>query len=82
MEKQNLKKEYTNGEVTVVWQNAKCIHSGICFKGLPQVFDPRRRPWISILGADTQKIIDQVKRCPSGALSYYMNGKKNKDGTT
>ncbi|HEX2684929.1 MAG TPA: (4Fe-4S)-binding protein [Ferruginibacter sp.] len=60
---------YNNGEVTVVWKPAMCIHSGICFKGLPAVFDPRRRPWVEMTKAETQQIIDQVKKCPSGALS-------------
>ena len=31
--------KYTNGEVTVVWKPGVCIHSGICVKGLPEVFD-------------------------------------------
>lgn len=66
-------KEYTNGEVTVVWQAEKCIHSENCVKGLPKVFDPNARPWINIEGATTQELIDQVRKCPSGALSTYMN---------
>jgi len=61
--------KYTNGEITVLWKPALCIHSGICFKGLAPVFDPRRRPWIDMSQADTQTIIEQVKKCPSGALS-------------
>ena len=60
---------YTNGEITVVWKPELCIHSAICFKGLGGVFDPRRRPWIDMSKAGTQQIIDQVKKCPSGALS-------------
>jgi len=60
---------YPNGEITVVWKPELCIHSGICFKGLAGVFDPRRRPWIDMSKAETQQIIDQVKKCPSGALS-------------
>lgn len=64
---------YSNGEVTIVWKPEVCIHSGICFKGLPEVFDPRRRPWIEPLRAGTDRIIDQVKKCPSGALSFIMN---------
>ncbi len=66
-------KKYTNGELTIIWQPAKCIHSTICWKGetgLLSVFNPKERPWIKPLGASTQVIIDQVKRCPSGALSY------------
>lgn len=72
MEKK-ITKKYTNSEVTVVWQPHLCIHSAICFKGLPTVFDPRKRPWVTPEGADTEAIVAQVKACPSGALSYYMN---------
>lgn len=67
------KKEYSNGEVTVIWQAEKCIHSGICVKGLPKVFKPDEKPWINIEGASTEDIIHQVKQCPSGALGFYMN---------
>ena len=42
-------------------------------RGLPEVFDPRKKPWINIEGADTEKIVDQVKACPSEALSYFQN---------
>jgi uncharacterized Fe-S cluster protein YjdI len=62
-------KKYSNGEVTVIWTPSLCEHSGICFRGLPQVFDPRKRPWVAIGGSPTQSIISQVKKCPSGALS-------------
>ena len=70
-------RKYTNGEVTVVWEPAKCIHSTICFNGLPEVFDPDKRPWVSIDGAGTERIVEQVKACPSGALSFFMNADKN-----
>jgi uncharacterized Fe-S cluster protein YjdI len=66
-------KEYSNGEVTVVWEAEKCIHSAICARGLPEVFNPRARPWIKIDATSTTNLIGQVKQCPSGALSYYMN---------
>jgi uncharacterized Fe-S cluster protein YjdI len=66
------RKEYSNGEVTVVWQAHKCIHSCICWKGLISVFNPKKRPWINIQGDATEKIKAQVDKCPSGALSYYQ----------
>ena len=66
-------KEYTNGEVTVVWKPERCIHSENCWRGLPSVFNPKERPWVKIDGADTDAIIAQVRKCPSGALSTYMN---------
>ncbi len=69
----DITKKYTNGEVTIVWKPNQCIHSGICFRGLGQVFDPRRKPWITPEQATTQQIVEQIKKCPSGALSYYMN---------
>lgn len=74
MENQDLK-EYSNGEVTVVWQAHKCIHSANCVKGLPQVFNSKAKPWINVEGADTQMLVNQVEKCPSGALSYYYDKK-------
>ena len=71
-------REYSNGEVTIVWEAKKCIHSGICVKGLPQVFRPSIRPWIAIDKASTEDLVKQVKNCPSGALSFYMNDTTNK----
>ena len=69
-----ITKKYSNGEVTIVWKPNLCIHSGICFRGLGEVFDPRQRPWITPEGSTTEKIVEQVKKCPSGALSYYLTG--------
>lgn len=67
--KAEIVKRYSNGEITVVWQPSLCEHSGICARGLPKVFDPRRRPWVILEGFDTTTIVQQVERCPSGALS-------------
>jgi uncharacterized Fe-S cluster protein YjdI len=64
-----IKKEYTHGDLTVVWQPHLCIHSAICFRSLPQVFKPRERPWIHLSEGDPQHIKDTVLACPSGALS-------------
>ncbi|MDB5282242.1 MAG: (4Fe-4S)-binding protein [Bacteroidota bacterium] len=76
MDPKNLTKEYSNGEVTIVWKNALCQHSGNCVRGLPGVFNSKTNPWINAQGASTEQIIEQVKKCPSGALSFYMNADK------
>ncbi|MFD2036915.1 (4Fe-4S)-binding protein [Belliella marina] len=68
-------KEYSNGEVTITWEPEKCIHSGACVKGLGEVFQPKEKPWIKIDAASSGQMIDQVKKCPSAALGYYMTDK-------
>lgn len=78
----DITKKYSNGEVTIVWKPDSCIHSKICWNGLPEVFNPRERPWIKPEAASTQQLIDQVSKCPSGALSYFMNGKETENVQT
>ncbi len=67
---------YSNGEVTVVWRPHLCIHSGVCVKTLPNVYHPKDKPWVKVENASTQELIDQIKQCPSGALSYKMDKEK------
>ncbi|MDC6403898.1 MULTISPECIES: (4Fe-4S)-binding protein [Maribacter] len=67
-------KEYTNGELTVVWKPKKCIHSEVCVKTLPEVYDPNGKPWITPENASTEALKSQIEACPSGALTFYMNG--------
>ena len=62
-------RKYSNGEITVLWLPAKCNHNGNCWKTLPQVFNPKARPWVNIGGADSATIAKVVGECPTGALS-------------
>ena len=64
-----MKKEYTKDGLTIIWDPEKCTHSGVCAFGLPRVFKPKERPWIQMENADTERIRQQVLKCPSGALS-------------
>ena len=73
MDSKDIKKEYTNGEVTIVWQSGKCIHSANCVKNNPDVFHPKEQPWIRPNDSTTEKIIETVQKCPSGALTFYKN---------
>lgn len=69
MDKTNLTKEYTNGEITVVWQSGKCTHSANCVRNLPQVFHPKDTPWVKMDNASSAEIVATIHKCPSGALS-------------
>jgi len=73
MDKANIKKEYSNGDITIVWQSSKCIHSGNCVKNNPAVFKPKDHPWIQPEAATTEAIMQTIDKCPSGALTYYKN---------
>ena len=62
-------REYSNGEVTIVWKPDLCIHAGICVEMLPKVYRPKERPWIDPHQATSDEIREQVAECPSGALT-------------
>ena len=65
-----MRKAYEGKEIEVSFDNEVCQHSGECVRGLPGVFDTKRRPWIDPDGADADAVAAQVGRCPSGALQY------------
>lgn len=77
MTEKKIRKEYTNGEITVVWQPHLCNHSSICLMKLPEVFRLSKRPWVNISGASTAEIIDVVNQCPTKALEYFRNNEEN-----
>ncbi|MBK9191075.1 MAG: (4Fe-4S)-binding protein [Crocinitomicaceae bacterium] len=64
-----IMKEYKKEDVTILWNAEKCTHSGVCARGLSVVFKPKERPWIQTDNASKDEIVQQVLKCPSGALS-------------
>ena len=63
-------KEYDKGDFTIVWKPELCIHAGECVKRLPEVYNPKERPWIKPENASVEALKSQIDACPSKALSY------------
>jgi len=67
-------KKYEGKEVTIHDDRGICSHAGYCTDGLPSVFKMDEDPWIDPNGASKKDIIETIEKCPSGALSYEIDG--------
>jgi CDGSH-type Zn-finger protein len=65
---------YVGKTITIHDNRGICAHSGICSDGLPLVFRLKREPWIDPDAADAKAVMDIIMKCPSGALSYSIDG--------
>lgn len=66
--------EYEGAGITIVDNRGVCSHAAYCTDTLPNVFKLGEEPWIDPDGAPVEEIIELIKRCPSGALSYKIDG--------
>ena len=64
------KRTYTTDRIAVHWDSQRCIHTGMCLRSLPEVFDTSNRPWVTVDGADADAVAAAIEKCPSGALRY------------
>ena len=65
---------YETDEIVVTFDPMLCKHTGVCLRGLPLVFDVRRKRWIQPEHAPASEVAAQVSRCPSGALQFRLKG--------
>jgi uncharacterized Fe-S cluster protein YjdI len=63
---------YETPDITVTFDPNICRHSGVCVRGLPLVFDIKRKHWVRPELASAADVAAQVARCPSGALQYRL----------
>lgn len=61
-------RHYRGNEASVTFDVPRCIHAEVCVRGLPQVFDVSRRPWILPDEGDPKRLEKVVVGCPTGAL--------------
>ena len=67
---------FSNDEITVTYAPRCCTNAEFCAKQLSNVFRNSVIPWIDLEGAQTDVIINQINKCPSGALKYHLNQKE------
>lgn len=65
-------KKYTGAAIDVYYDAEVCAHAGECVRGLPNVFDVDRRPWIQPDNADAERVAEVIGLCPSGALQFVL----------
>jgi CDGSH-type Zn-finger protein/uncharacterized Fe-S cluster protein YjdI len=61
---------YRAQAIEVSYDVGRCIHAAECVRSLPQVFDPKAKPWINPEAADADAVATAIHRCPTGALHY------------
>ena len=64
------RKAYRSEKIAVSFDIERCIHSEECVRGLPEVFDTEKRPWIQPDKSHPDRVAKVVMRCPTGALQF------------
>jgi len=75
----NKRRDYVGKEITIHDNRKICSHAKECVNNLPSVFKLGSKPWIDSDGSKMQDIINIVRKCPSGALSYTIDGIEYRD---
>lgn len=70
---------YESEQITIHDNRGICAHAGRCTDGLPSVFRLKQEPWIDVNAARSEEIIAVIGKCPSGALSYSVEGVEHRD---
>ena len=63
-------RHYASDAIDIRYEAHRCSHAAECVRGLPAVFDTKRRPWILPSAASADEIAKVIVRCPSGALHF------------
>jgi len=73
------RRDYVGEKITVHDNRCVCSHAAFCYTGLPEVFRVEGRPWIDPDAASPEETAAIIEKCPSGALSYTIDGVEHKD---
>jgi CDGSH-type Zn-finger protein/truncated hemoglobin YjbI len=70
---------YDGQQLTIFDNRGICQHSGLCSDRLAAVFRTRAEPFVAPSGGRMDEIIRAVRDCPSGALSFAIDGKEARE---
>ena len=65
---------YVGQQVTILDNRGICQHSGYCSDRLATAFRVGEEPFVAPSGGRMDELIRAVRDCPSGALSYALDG--------
>jgi CDGSH-type Zn-finger protein/truncated hemoglobin YjbI len=65
---------YPGTSVTVLDNRGLCQHSGFCTDRLSTTFHAGSEPFVTPSGGRMDEIVNAARACPSGALSFAVNG--------
>ena len=75
---QNRRKAYIGQRITIYDNRALCAHAAFCTDELAAVFRHKDDPWIVPDAASVAEVVRVIAKCPSGALSYAIEGAEAK----
>ncbi len=70
------RQSYVGKGITIHDNRAICAHAGVCTDSLAAVWRMNEEPWIDPDAAPVEQIVDVIRACPSGALSFSMDGEE------
>ena len=71
--------DYAGQAISIHDNRGICAHAARCTESLQTVFKLGEEPWIDPDGDTGAKIAAVVEQCPSGALSYSVEGVEHRD---
>jgi CDGSH-type Zn-finger protein len=71
--------DYRGPTITIHDNRGICAHAGFCTDNLRAVWKLGQEPWIEPDGAAAEEIAAVVRMCPSGALSYSIDGVEHRE---
>jgi CDGSH-type Zn-finger protein/truncated hemoglobin YjbI len=72
---------YLGQQVTVYDNRGICQHSGYCTDRLSTAFRSGQEPFVAPSGGRMDELVRAVRDCPSGALSYAVDGVEERAST-